>query len=152
MGEKCGPCVRSSSEFCREGFPWHTGVTQCAGLTLWAWLSNPCHLQGDILGSNAFCLPYTHHFLHPHKCVVLMMTPLVQVSGDMELCLRACWSVHGLYLTQLQWNYWFTLVQKNLEWGPKTTGLCPNGPVHKVNLKNSVHSASNLLNSYYSSQ
>lgn len=109
--------------------------------------SNPCDLQGYILRSNPFCIPYTHHFLHQHNCVVFMKTPLVQVSGDTELWVRVCWSAHGLYPTQLRWNCsWFTLVQKNLERGPRTTGLCPNRPLHKVNHKKSVLSASNLLN------
>lgn len=145
------PVIRSNSELCSEGFPpvqllSHSVVSSLSE----PGSSNPCHLQWNILNSSPFCLPYTCYFLHQHRCVVFVMTPLVQVSGDTELCVRMCWSVHGLYLTQfqwLQWNYsWFTLVQKNPESGPRTTGLCPNRPLHKVNHKKSVHSVSNLLN------
>lgn len=73
-----------------------------------------------------------------------MMTPLVQVSGDTEQCqgvLVCTWSVPDPASVELLLIY-----TGAKEPGERTTGLCPNGPLHKVNHKKSVHSASNLLN------
>lgn len=84
------PVIRSNSEFCSVGFPPELVSQQRAGLTL-SQLQQSLWPPGEYsMTSNPLCLPDTHNFLHQHKCVVFMMTPVVQVSGDTELWVRVC--------------------------------------------------------------
>lgn len=145
------PILRSNSELCSEGFPQYNWCH-----TVWWAHSLSVALALPVISRGIFWDQTPSVFL-THIIFYVSMNVLfswwLHWSRWHRTVHQGGWSVPGLYLTHLQWNYsWFTLVQKNLEWSPKTTGLCPNGPLHKVNHKKSLHSVSNLLTIVHSTK